>query len=171
GSPGSFRPSLRRGSGSRTAGPCGLQCEPLRCRLPPRVALAATVPCAGSSGGRISPLQVRNSGRSGGAGSQMPKIFYVTDIHGSEICWQKFLNAGSFYKADAVILGGDITGKAMVPIVQTANGTWDASLQDHHQALESEDAIKEFEARVMNRGYYPIRVSEEEYRHMQEAEE
>ncbi|MDP9241885.1 MAG: metallophosphoesterase [Actinomycetota bacterium] len=101
----------------------------------------------------------------------MLKIFYVTDIHGSEICWKKFLNAGAFYKADVVILGGDITGKAMVPIVQRSDGTWDASLQDHHQALESEDAIVEFETRVMNRGYYPIRISEEEYRHMQEDED
>jgi len=37
----------------------------------------------------------------------MPRIFYVTDLHGSEICWKKFLNAGAFYKADVVILGGD----------------------------------------------------------------
>jgi Icc-related predicted phosphoesterase len=28
--------------------------------------------------------------------SQKPfKVFYVTDIHGSEICWRKFLNAGT----------------------------------------------------------------------------
>ena len=48
--------------------------------------------------------------------SQKPfKVFYVTDIHGSEICWRKFLNAGTFYQADVVIVGGDITGKAMVP--------------------------------------------------------
>ena len=59
------------------------------------------------------------------------KIFFVTDLHGSEVCWKKFLNAGSFYGADVVILGGDVTGKAMVPIVQRANGTWEASLQDH----------------------------------------
>ena len=55
------------------------------------------------------------------------KIFFVTDLHGSEICWKKFLNAGSFYGADVVILGGDVTGKAMVPIVQRPNGTWEAS--------------------------------------------
>jgi uncharacterized protein len=51
------------------------------------------------------------------------RLFFVTDLHGSEICWKKFLNAGEFYKADVVILGGDVTGKAMVPIVQHANGT------------------------------------------------
>ena len=99
------------------------------------------------------------------------KLFFVTDLHGSEICWKKFLNAGSFYGADAVILGGDVTGKAMVPIVQRANGTWEASLQDHRETLEGEDAIVEFGKRVMNRGYYPIRVSDQEYVAMQEDED
>jgi uncharacterized protein len=101
----------------------------------------------------------------------MPRIFYVTDLHGSEICWKKFLNAGAFYKADVVILGGDVTGKAMVPIVQKANGTYDASLQDHRQTLDAEAEVVEFEKRVMNRGYYPIRVSDEEYVAMQEDPE
>jgi Icc-related predicted phosphoesterase len=96
------------------------------------------------------------------------KIFFVTDLHGSEICWKKFLNAGAFYKADVVILGGDVTGKAMVPIVQRGNGMWEASLQDHREALGSQSEIVEFEKRVMNRGYYPIRLSEEEYAAMQE---
>jgi uncharacterized protein len=51
--------------------------------------------------------------------SQKPfKVCYVTDIHGSEICWRKFLNAGTSYQADVVIVGGDITGKAMVPIIR-----------------------------------------------------
>jgi uncharacterized protein len=101
----------------------------------------------------------------------MPRIFYVTDLHGSEICWKKFLNAGAFYNADVVILGGDVTGKAMVPIVQKANGTYDASLQDHRQTLDAEAEVVEFEKRVMNRGYYPIRVSDEEYVAMQEDPE
>ena len=99
------------------------------------------------------------------------KIFYVTDLHGSEICWKKFLNAGAFYKADVVILGGDVTGKAMVPIVERANGSWEASLQDHRETLESESEIQEFEKRVQNRGYYPIRVSDEEYVALQEDED
>jgi uncharacterized protein len=101
----------------------------------------------------------------------VPRIFFVTDLHGSEICWKKFLNAGAFYKADVVILGGDVTGKAMVPIVQNAGGSWEASLQDFRETLESESDVLEFEKRVMNRGYYPIRVSEEEYRALQEDED
>ncbi len=100
----------------------------------------------------------------------MPKIFYVTDIHGSEICWRKFLNAGTFYGADIVIVGGDITGKAMVPIVER-NGTWQATFLGHHEVLQTEEEVRELEKRVQNRGYYPIRVSQEEYLHMREDEE
>ena len=56
------------------------------------------------------------------------RIFFATDIHGSEVCWRKFLNAGKFHKADVLIMGGDMTGKAMVPIV--ANGSsWELELQ------------------------------------------
>jgi uncharacterized protein len=95
------------------------------------------------------------------------RLFFVTDLHGSEICWKKFLNAGAFYGADAVILGGDITGKAMVPIVQRPSGSWEASLQDHLETLETAEALDEFSKRVSNRGYYPIKVSEEEYRALQ----
>jgi uncharacterized protein len=94
----------------------------------------------------------------------------VTDIHGSEICWRKFLNAGPFYGADVVIVGGDVTGKAMVPIVERG-GRWEASLQDQVEVLSTEEEVRAFEVRVQNRGYYPIRVSDEEYRHMQEDED
>ena len=43
------------------------------------------------------------------------RIYFVTDIHGSEICFRKFLNAAEFYEADVLILGGDICGKYIVP--------------------------------------------------------
>src|SRR5919106_214610 len=45
-------------------------------------------------------------------------MFFATDIHGSEVCWKKFLNSGAHYKADVVILGGDMTGKALIPGIE-----------------------------------------------------
>lgn len=92
----------------------------------------------------------------------MPKIFYATDVHGSEVCWRKFLNAGPFYKADILILGGDITGKAIVPIVES-DGKWETTLQEYHEVLESEEEVQAIEKKVINRGYYPARMNREEY--------
>lgn len=52
------------------------------------------------------------------------RIYFVSDVHASERCWLKFLSAPKFYEADTVIVGGDITGKFIVPIVASVNGSW-----------------------------------------------
>ena len=62
----------------------------------------------------------------GGARPGRYSIFYVADIHGSEKCFRKFINAGKFYGVDALILGGDVTGKAFVPLVRLDDGAYEA---------------------------------------------
>jgi Icc-related predicted phosphoesterase len=89
----------------------------------------------------------------------MPRLFFATDVHGSEICWKKFLNAGKFYSADVLILGGDMTGKALVPIQQQPDGTWKGVLLQQEFLLNNEDEVREFEKRVGSRGYYPFRAT------------
>ena len=89
------------------------------------------------------------------------RIFFATDIHGSEVCWRKFLNAGAFHKADVLIMGGDMTGKAMVPITG-GNGSWRVTLQDQDTVLDGEEAVAAMEKRIADRGYYPIRLSPDE---------
>ena len=89
------------------------------------------------------------------------RIFFATDIHGSEVCWRKFLNAGKFHKADVLIMGGDMTGKAMVPIVSNGS-TWELELQGQKHVLTTEDEVKAMEKRISDRGYYPVRLTREE---------
>ena len=89
------------------------------------------------------------------------RIFFATDIHGSEVCWRKFLNAGAFHKADVLIMGGDMTGKAMVPITES-NGGWEVTLQEQRHALATEDELRAMEKRIRDRGYYPIRLTRDE---------
>jgi Icc-related predicted phosphoesterase len=89
------------------------------------------------------------------------KVFFATDIHGSEICWKKFVAAGPHYGADLVIMGGDMTGKAMVPIV-AADGGWEVTLQEQRHQLATEDDVRAMEKRISDRGYYPVRVSRDE---------
>jgi uncharacterized protein len=90
------------------------------------------------------------------------RVFFSTDIHGSEVCWKKFLNAGQHYKADVVILGGDMTGKALVPIVDDGGGNWHATLLDNRETLNGEDEVEKFEQAVIRRGYYPFRTTPDE---------
>jgi Icc-related predicted phosphoesterase len=89
------------------------------------------------------------------------RLFFATDIHGSDVCWRKFLNAGAFHKADVLVMGGDMTGKAMVPITGSGS-SWKVTLQEQVHALEGEEAVAAMEKRIRDRGYYPIRLSPEE---------
>ena len=89
-------------------------------------------------------------------------IYYASDIHGSELLWRKFINAGPFYKADTLIMGGDITGKAIVPIVDQGNGSWSATFMGRKVTLTTEEEIAAFEKDVRFNGMYPHRCLPEE---------
>src|SRR5207244_2325333 len=78
---------------------------------------------------------------------------------GSEVCWKKFLNAGKFYGAEVLICGGDMTGKAIVPIV-SENGHYRVALGGEEQAVAA-DQVGEVEANIRRKGYYPLRMSVE----------
>ena len=64
------------------------------------------------------------------------RLFFATDIHGSETCWRKFLNSGQHYEADVIVLGGDMTGKALVPIIHDGDDRWHATLLENREELE-----------------------------------
>jgi Icc-related predicted phosphoesterase len=89
------------------------------------------------------------------------RIFFATDVHGSDVCWRKFLNAGAFHKADVLIMGGDMTGKAMVPIVRK-DGGWELTLQEQRQRLSTDEELQAMEKRISDRGYYPVRLDQDE---------
>src|SRR5487761_1143146 len=73
------------------------------------------------------------------------RIFFVTDIHGSDRCFRKFINAAKFYKAHYLILGGDITGKIMIPIVDMGNGKWFADYLGEKKNMSKRTEYEELE--------------------------
>ncbi len=88
----------------------------------------------------------------------MTTIFFATDVHGSDVCCKKFINAGKFYKAEVLILGGDMTGKAIIPLVRQANGSYKVTLLDQETVLTDEDEVARMEKIIANRSYYPMRL-------------
>ncbi len=89
-------------------------------------------------------------------------IFFATDVHGSDICWKKFISGGKFYKADIIILGGDMTGKAIVPIIHQGGETWKAVLLEQESMLHGEAEVADMCQKITSRGYYPYRTSPDE---------
>lgn len=90
------------------------------------------------------------------------KLFFATDVHGSEICWKKFISAAKFYEADTLILGGDMTGKAIIPIIAQGGDKYKVTLLEQESILEGKDAVDKMAATIQNRGYYPYVTNPDE---------
>lgn len=90
------------------------------------------------------------------------KIFFATDVHGSEICWKKFISAGKFYQVDTLILGGDMTGKAIIPIIAQGGGKYKVTLLEQETILETQEQVDKMVATITNRGYYPYVTTPDE---------
>jgi len=100
----------------------------------------------------------------------MTRLFYATDIHGSEKCFGKFLNAAKFYKASILILGGDITGKVLVPIIATEEKTWTCTLLGTKYDLSTDEELIDLEKKIRFSGYYPFRTTRAEMDEVGSAE-
>ena len=98
------------------------------------------------------------------------RILFATDVHGSDVCFRKFINSGKLYEIDYLILGGDITGKMLVPIVRNANGSYDCNYgEDRYTGLD-EAGMLELTARIRGFGHYTAVVSPDELAQLQTDE-
>jgi uncharacterized protein len=89
------------------------------------------------------------------------KIFFATDIHGSDVCLRKFLNAGKFYGVDAVVMGGDITGKMIVPVVREGPDEFAAYLFGRRRTVDS-TGLHGLNKFIADAGFYPHPMTPDE---------
>lgn len=95
-------------------------------------------------------------------GSKTTRVFFTTDVHGSTVVFKKFINAGKFYEAQVLILGGDMIGKMVVPIVSQGSRRFSANyLGKLYDVYEGEELDK-LEATLENSGLYPVRLTPDE---------
>ena len=84
------------------------------------------------------------------------RIYYTSDLHGSEKCWRKFLATPKYYQADVIIIGGDITGKFIVPIIYLPNGRAEATFMGRKRKLKKQKVGKlksnNMQMRVITKG-------------------
>ena len=87
-------------------------------------------------------------------------LYYASDIHGSDRLWRKFVNAGGFYGADVLVMGGDIAGKAVVPIVRQNGGFRATEILGAH--VFGDEELPAVEKRIRDQGLYPLVTTEDE---------
>ena len=88
------------------------------------------------------------------------RIFFTTDTHGSNVCFRKFINSGKFYEADIIILGGDITGKKVIPFVRQSAGSFRVNHLDRDHVIK-ESEVEAFKTNVTDMGYYPYMTDQD----------
>ena len=90
-----------------------------------------------------------------------PRLFFATDVHGSERCFRKWLNAAAAYRADALILGGDVTGKAVVPVVAEDDG-WVGMADGRQIHVTGDQQLADLRSRIRDAGHYDIVMTRSE---------
>lgn len=90
------------------------------------------------------------------------RLFFATDTHGSSVCFRKFINAGKFYEAQVIILGGDITGKKVIPFVRQSDGAFKVNHLDRQYVLKETEQVDALRRNIADMGFYPFMTTPEE---------
>ncbi len=92
------------------------------------------------------------------------KVFFATDVHGSERTWRKFLSAAKFYGADVLVMGGDVMGKLAVPVIREKNGHYRATIHGRVEQLDTAAEVEQAREVIGGLGFYDVVMEEDEYR-------
>lgn len=98
------------------------------------------------------------------------RLYYASDVHGSELLWKKFLNAASHYGAEVLIMGGDLTGKGLVPVV-SQNGNHTARVIGEERTARTESELRELLDAIRRNGMYPLAVTPAEMERLRSDEQ
>ncbi len=94
------------------------------------------------------------------------RVYFATDIHGSDRCFRKFLAAAKVYEADALVLGGDIAGKGLVPI-RSHNGSLSARVRGELVTVRVAEEER-LRAEINRIGFYSVIAGEDEFERMED---
>jgi Icc-related predicted phosphoesterase len=90
------------------------------------------------------------------------RLFFATDVHGSEQCFRKFVNAAEVYEVSALVLGGDMTGKIVVPLVANGDGVWHGELYGEPVTARGDDELGALRKRIRTMGRYDVVLTPDE---------
>lgn len=90
------------------------------------------------------------------------RVYFCSDVHASRKCWKKFLNSGSFYGAQVIIVGGDITGKFVVPLVEAAGGKRTATFLGVDRTVAPGEELERLKTWIADAGQYAVEMTPEE---------
>lgn len=97
----------------------------------------------------------------------MTRIFFGCDAHGSVPVQRKMVRVHEAYNCDIVMVCGDLTGKAVVPIVEEKPGVWWSSPWGSKEKYKSEKDLERAKQIYEKRGFYWFLTTEPELEELQ----
>jgi len=92
------------------------------------------------------------------------RCYMCSDLHAANRTYRKLLNAikMNVYEAQVVLIAGDLTGKAIVPIIARNNGRYAATFLDQDYLVETGTELQNLENSISDIGYYPHVTDQDE---------
>ena len=90
------------------------------------------------------------------------KILFASDLHSSEVFFLKCLTTARNFNVDLLLISGDLTGKAIVPIVKLDSGMYVTKFLGQDYKI-SEAELPPLQRDVRKCGYYWMIMSRKEY--------
>jgi uncharacterized protein len=91
------------------------------------------------------------------------KIAYTSDLHGSTRCFERAVDAAIVHKVDALLIGGDITGKTMTPVIGDSGDLYEALVRDKVKRARAGQELDQMESDISDLGSYPIRLTKQQH--------
>ena len=92
----------------------------------------------------------------------MVRLFFSTDVHGSELVWRKWLNTPKLRGAKIVLFCGDLTGKSVIPLIKKGENKWICRVVGRNWEVKNEEEKRKMEKRISDLGYYPVEMTPSE---------
>jgi Icc-related predicted phosphoesterase len=101
--------------------------------------------------------------KKGTAAGDASRIFFAADFHGSETTFRKFLASARKYEVDALVFGGDLMGKALVPLVHVGQDEWRVYEPNGQRTVKGSESLAEIKSNFLTLGYYWWQGEQDEY--------
>ena len=98
---------------------------------------------------------------------KLTRILYGSDFHGSEGVFRKFIASGFQYKADILMVGGDVTGKAMIPVIHQGQGRYVGTWFGKEAVATNPTELEKIKKDISSVGFYPIVLEKDEAKELE----
>jgi len=91
---------------------------------------------------------------------KITRLLYIADIHGSVPVFSKLLRGWKIFDVQNIILAGDLSGKAVIPVIQQPDGKYRCKVLGQTWVVDEKE-LPMIERKINTLGFYPYYTDED----------